>query len=407
MQRDLREAYIPACMDCQRNKGRTTKPTGPLHPLPIPDQRGDSIAIDFISPLPMDDSFDCIVTIMNRLGSDIRIAPTHTDITAEHFAAQFFDLWYCENGLPLNIVSNRDKLFVRKFWKALSVLSGVKLKMSTAYHPETDGSSERSNKTIVQCLHYHVERNEKGWARALPRVHFGIMNTVNMSTGFSLFQLRMGRAPRIIPPLVPTTAVTEDTPETEAAVALIDRLVLDVKEAQDNLLVAKVAQAEFANRHQRDEDSFAIGDKVLLSTAHRRREYMQAKLGHCAKFMPCFDGPYPTTRCNSDKSAYKIDLPNEPNQHPTFHASLLHRFVENDDELFPSCALARPGPVVTSEGEEEWYVDRILNERKRGRGVQYLVHWKGWGAEGDRWLAGRELADSQALDVWLTNGAGD
>src|ERR1700676_273516 len=152
MRKDLSEAYIPARVDCLRNKGRTSNPTGPLHPLPIPDQHGDSITIDFIGPCPRDDGFDCIVTITDRLGSDICIAPTHLDIMAEHFAAQFFDLWYCENGLPLDIVSDRDKLFVSKFWKALTKLTGVKLKMTSSYHPKTDGSSERSNKSIIQSL---------------------------------------------------------------------------------------------------------------------------------------------------------------------------------------------------------------------------------------------------------------
>jgi hypothetical protein len=72
------------------------------------------------------------------------------------------------NGLPDDIACDRDKLFVSKFWKALTKLTGVKLKMSTSYHPETDRSSERSNKTINQMLRYHVKRNQKGWARALP-----------------------------------------------------------------------------------------------------------------------------------------------------------------------------------------------------------------------------------------------
>jgi Integrase zinc binding domain len=131
MCKDLQEAYLPACVDCQRNKDPTLKLTGPLHPLPIPDQRGDSIAIDFIGPCPTDDGFDGIVTITDCLGADIHIAPTHMDITAECFTVQFFNLWYCENGLPLNIVSNRDKIFVSKFWKALMKLTGIKLKMSS------------------------------------------------------------------------------------------------------------------------------------------------------------------------------------------------------------------------------------------------------------------------------------
>jgi Integrase zinc binding domain len=159
MRSDLQSAYIPSCITCQRDKGRTAKPAGPLHPLPIPEQRGDSIAINFIRPLPLDNGYDCIVTITDRLGADIRIAATHSTITAERFATQFFNLWYCENGLPLNIVSNRDKIFISKFWKALTKLAGIKLKMSSAYHPETDGSSECSNKSAIQSLRFHVEHN--------------------------------------------------------------------------------------------------------------------------------------------------------------------------------------------------------------------------------------------------------
>jgi hypothetical protein len=148
MRQDLLEAYIPSCTECQWNKDTTSKPSGPLHPLPIPDQRGNSIGIDFIGPLLLNNGFDSIVTITDCLGSDICIAATHMDITAERFVAQFFDLWYCENSLPLNIVSDHDKIFVSKFWKALHVLTGIKLKMLLAYHPETDGSSKQSNKTI-------------------------------------------------------------------------------------------------------------------------------------------------------------------------------------------------------------------------------------------------------------------
>lgn len=156
MRHDLENAYIPACPDCQRNKSRTTKRAGPLHPLPIPDQRGNSVAIDFIGPLPLDGGFNCIVTFTDRLGSDIQIIPTRTNITAPELALLFFNHWFCENGLPLDIVSDRDKLFVSAFWKALHKLTGVKLKMSTAFHPQTDGTSERTNKTVNQAIRYHV-----------------------------------------------------------------------------------------------------------------------------------------------------------------------------------------------------------------------------------------------------------
>jgi hypothetical protein len=89
--------------------------------------------MDFIGPLPLDDNFDCILSITDCLGSDVHIVPTTSDINAEDLALVFFNHWYCENGLPSNIICDRDKLFVSKFWKALM---GVKLKMSSAYHPK-------------------------------------------------------------------------------------------------------------------------------------------------------------------------------------------------------------------------------------------------------------------------------
>lgn len=195
MRRDLEFSYIPACQDCMRNKSPTSKLSGPLHPLPVPENCGDSVAIDFIGPLPEDQGFNCIVTFTDRLNSDIRLVPTRTDISAADFASIFFNEWYCENGLPLNIVSDRDKLFISNFWKSLHELTGVKLNMSTSFHPESDSASERTNKTVNQAIRFHVDRNQKGWVRALPVIRFNMMNTVNASTGFSGFQLHMGRSP--------------------------------------------------------------------------------------------------------------------------------------------------------------------------------------------------------------------
>jgi hypothetical protein len=91
MRRDLETAYIPSCANCQRNKSTTSKPVRPLHPLPIPDSRCDSVAIDFIGPLPMDNSFDTIITFTDQLGSDIQIVPSISSLTAEQLAEVFFD----------------------------------------------------------------------------------------------------------------------------------------------------------------------------------------------------------------------------------------------------------------------------------------------------------------------------
>jgi len=275
MRRDLEKVYIPSCTDCLRNKSATRKPTGPLHSLPIPDDRGDSVAMDFIGPLPHDEEFDCILSMTDCLGSDVRIIPTRIDITAEELAILFFNHWYCENVLPKEIISDRDKLFVSKFWRALRKLTGVKLKLSSVYHPKTDGSSERSNKTINQCIRYHVRHNQKGWVHALPRIHFDIMNSVNASTGFSNFQIHLSLSPRLIPPIVPASLVSPVSNNSDAmhAKEVIKMIQTDVTEAKDNLIQAKVFQTFYANQNRSPKIPFKIGDKVMLSTLHRRQEF--------------------------------------------------------------------------------------------------------------------------------------
>jgi len=272
MCKDLEEKYIPGCQDCQRNKSPMTKPVGPLHPLKVPDGRCESIVLDFIGPLPEDDGSDCILMITDRLGSDIQIIPTRTNITAEELAIIFIDHWYCENGLPLEIISDRDKLFIAKFWKSLHKFSGVKLKMSSTNHPETDGSSKHTNKTVNQCLRFHVEQNQKGWKRALPRIRFFLMNTVNKSMGYSPFQLKYGRSPRILPHFENTMPVNKEDLD---AMEIIERIQQNVADAKDNLMLAKISQAYFANGKHSPKIVYKVGDKVMLSTSNRRREFKE------------------------------------------------------------------------------------------------------------------------------------
>ncbi len=269
--------------------------------------------------------------------------------------------------------------------------------MSTAYHPETDGASERTNKTVIQALRYHVQRNQKGWVRALPRVRFDLMNTVNRSTGFTPFQLHLGRSPRLLPPLITTSTALAEEFSTES---FIQCLQDDVAEARDNLLVAKVSQAFQANKHRGEEPSFKIGDFMMLNTANRRREYREKADGRTAKLMPRFDGKYEVVAAFPEASVYSINMPNAPLTYTTFHASELRPYHANDPVLFPSRELAQPGPVVTPDGEVEWLVESIVDERKRGRGRQYLVRFAGYGPDHDQWIARTELLHNEALDRW-------
>jgi len=283
MRRDLANAYIPSCTECQRNKDRTTKPVGPLHPLPVPDERFDTVGLDFVGPLPLDQGYDMILTMTDLLGAEVRASPTHSKATAADVALIIFDEWYCENGLMLRLISDRDHLFISAVWRELHKLTGVSIKMSTSYHPQTDGGSERTNKTFIQMLRYMVDQHQIGWVSKLPRMRFAFMNTVNASTGFSPFQLKTGRSPRLIPPIAPLPA--KSTVAQRTAHDIMKQIELDVKEAQDHLTAAKIRQAFHANQHRADEIEYKVGDRVMLSTANRRRNYKRKGKKRVAKFI--------------------------------------------------------------------------------------------------------------------------
>jgi hypothetical protein len=156
--------------------------------------------------------------------------------------------------------------------------------MSTSYHPETDGSSEWTNKSVNQAIRYHINNNQKGWLAKLLRIWFAIMNTVTASMGFSGFQLQTGQSPRVILPLIPLSA--DATTEQTTAYEIVTRITLDVKEAQDNLLAPKICQAYHANEHHAPEDIYEVGDLVMLSTENRCHNYKCKGKTCVAKLMP-------------------------------------------------------------------------------------------------------------------------
>jgi hypothetical protein len=248
------------------------------------------------------------------VGSDIQVAACSSKINAEGFTNLFFDKWFCENRCPLEIISNRDKLFISKFWRVLTKLARVKLKMSSAYHLQTNGMSEQTNKMVIQCLRYHIACNQKGWVKSLPKVHFDIINTMNSLTGFSLFMLKTRKSLCLLPPLL--EEVSDDEDPSDGAVAA--KRVLGVIEnnicsACDCMPAAKVSQVHHTNRDHTADLCFKVGDLVMLTTAQQRRKYMQAKDGRVAKFMARYDGLYQVLEAFPKTSTYKLKLPTTSN----------------------------------------------------------------------------------------------
>ena len=175
---------------------------------------------------------------------------------------------------------------------------------------------------------------------------------------------------------------------------------MDINEAQDNLIMAKIFQAHYANTARGREVEYKVGDRVMLSTFHRWREYRKKGEKRAAKFFPQWDGPYTVVDANPKSSTYTLDMDCHDGIFPVFHGSELKLHIANDETLFPNRGHPRPGPVLTSNGLEEHEIESILDSRRRGRGWQFLVRWVGFGPEDDEWLSSCMLEDCEALDRW-------
>jgi hypothetical protein len=124
--------------------------------MPIPSNRFSEMALDFVGPVPKSNGFDMILGMTDRLTNYVKLEPVHSTATAQDIADVVYHSWYRQFGMPEAMTSDRDKLFTSKFWKELFKKTKVQLRMSTAYHPETDGSSERANKTLIEALRHYV-----------------------------------------------------------------------------------------------------------------------------------------------------------------------------------------------------------------------------------------------------------
>ncbi|SGY57170.1 BQ5605_C006g04232 [Microbotryum silenes-dioicae] len=357
-------AYVSTCDVCQRTKATTTGALGVLHALAVPDGLMQEVALDFVGPLPKSQGFDMLLTITDRLSGYTRLIPSLAADTAKDIAERFHEGWHRFFGPPTRIVSDRDKLFTSHFWRAYHNLMGTRLAMSTSFHPETDGRSERTNKTAIQALRAVVNKQQNNWVRHLVNIEFAINASVNAST-----------------------KIADLIAERKAVLA----------EVRDALAAAKVRQAEQVNRHRRPEPDIAVGDFVMVDTRDRRLRF---KTGHrkSAKLFDRFEGPYKVIAANVATSNYTLQLSEGDRSHPTFHVSKLRPYRANDPNLFPNREPARPKPVIV-DGHEEWVVREILEETTRG-GKRYRVWWEGY-LQHEATMEPREnLVGTEALRCW-------
>ena len=382
-------AFCETCHTCKISKPSNQKPYGLLNPLSVPSYPWESIGMDFVGPLPesgnRDGYFDSITVIICLLTSMVHLVPSRTNYNASQLAELMFEHVYKLHGLPKNIISDRDVLFTSTFWKRLHHLIGTKLRLSSAYHPQSDGSTERANRTITQMLCQCVHSNQKDWVAKLPAIEFAVNSARSESTGFAPFFLNFGRMPR--------TMIWDSPPSTEFPsvrnFALQKKLA--IMAAHDSILSARVKQMRDANRKRRVAP-FKQGELVYLSTKN-----ISFTKGLAHKLLPKFIGPYKILQ-DFENSSFKLELPPHLKRrgvHDVFHSSLLREHLPNDDRLFPG---RLDSQIETPETDREWAVDRILSHSGAKTDSIFEIKWK----SGDvTWLPYYQIMHLQALTEYL------
>ncbi|SGY38977.1 BQ5605_C003g02116 [Microbotryum silenes-dioicae] len=386
--------YVESCSVCQTMKMHGTGFAGRIHNLNVPDRPMREVGLDFVGPLIPSNGNDALLTVTDRLSGYVRLIPCQTTDDAATTAKRFFDGWHRYFGMPRVLISDRDKLFTSEFWKAYMDRMGTKLAMSTAFHPQTNGRSERTNRTVIQVLRTLVNRRQNDWANHIATVEFVINSSLNKSTGKTPFEVVLGFNPELTP-----IAPRDGSTVLQAVEAVVDERETAVAEARDNLAIAKIRQAEQSNRRRKVDPVFAVGDKVLVDSRDRRLRYKADGEARSTKFFPRFDGPYEVLAARPETSNYTLKLNPGDKTHNVFHVSKLRRWVANDGEAFPGRHAAEPAAIIV-QGNEEWEVERIVDEKGKGKRKKFLVKWKGWADSDNTWEPRSHLEETAALDRW-------
>jgi hypothetical protein len=384
MGRDI-EKFCLSCGNCQMGKTSNQLKPGLLHNLPIPSRPWQSVGMDFVGPFPECEGYDYLWVIICRLTNQVHL----TAITVRTKTTELAWLYIRDivrlHGMPESIVSDRDSKFTAKFWRELHRAMGTKLLMSTSFHPQTDGHSERAIRSIGQILRTTVSSDQKDWKPRLPLVEFALNSSINSSSGFAPFELNSGYMPRLVP--FPTDGI-----KYRGVKEFAQRARANLEIAHDAIIEARINATYKANQTRAEEKPFKVGDLAYLSTANLNLPKRRAR-----KLAPKYIGPFKVTKVLSETSNYELELSPElvaRRIHPRFHISLLRAHEPNDDGIFPSRESKRFYDFGMPD-DDEWMVDEIVGHRFNGRSIEFNVRW----TAGDHtWEPYAHVKDLEALD---------
>ena len=375
MWKDVKE-FVLSCDICSRSKTPRHRPYGLLQPLSVPRRPWSSVSMDFITDLPPSNSFDSIFVVVDRLTKMAHFVPCKKTSSSEDTARLFLDNVYRYHGLPDDIVSDRGTQFVSKFWRCLFEILKVDIKLSSAFHPQTDGQTERVNQVLEQYLRCSINYQQDDWTAYLPLAEFAYNNTLHSSTQSTPFFSNYGYHPKI-------DLLSPETNSNPAAEGFVRQLSELQTTLRLQLQSAQQAYKTSADKFRNEAPAFKIGDKVWLLRRNIKTKRPCDKLDYRRL------GPFVVQK-QINPVAYRVELPATMKVHPVFHVSLLEPYRESS---FPG-RVQSPPPSIEIENHEEYEVDKILDSRRRWGKLEYFVHWSGYDINERTWESAENLANA-------------
>lgn len=367
--------YIQHCPHCNLHRTRRHKPFGSLQPISSPSMPFHTLCIDFILALPQAENFDCVMSVTDKFSKRITLIPGAATFGAAKWADLLLDrLRLADWGIPKSIISDRDRKFTSVLWKQLFTKLGTSLLLSTSYHPQTDGQSERTNQTVEIMLRYIISENvnnTKTWPFALSSIQAVLNNSKSASTDKSPNEIVMGFKTNEGWPL-----------SSEDAMDFASARDIHRREAAEAMGFANARSKIYYDANHK-KMSLKVGDKAYIKL-HRGYKLPG---NPSRKLSQQVAGPFPIVR-KVGELAYELAIPERWKIYPVISIAQLEPSLSGSD---PYGREIPPGPAIEVDGEIEYEVEAILNKRERKIGrsrskiIQYLVKWKDYPNEENTW----------------------
>jgi hypothetical protein len=379
-QREYVTRYVENCDMCKRIKPVRHAPYGLLKPLQLPERPWNSISMDFITGLPEAGNDNAIWVVVDRMTKMSHFIPVSDTLKPDEMARKFMTHIFKYHGLPTEIISDRGSVFTSKFWTEITNQLGIKRRLSTAYHPQSDGQTERINAILEQFLRAYCNYQQDNWRDLLTLAEFCYNNTVTETTKVSPFFGNYGYHPRAFNDLIENK--NTNPPGNKDSIESLQQLH---EQLRGEIAYAQATQSEYANKKRLPDLRLNTGDKVWLRRKNIKTTRPSSKLDW--KYL----GPYTIIQKVGQK-AYKLDLPPAVRIHPVFHSSLLEPVSEKTP--IPGQINPEPPPIEI-DGQDEWEVEEIIDSKLIRNKVHYRVKWKDYSDLDKTWYSAENFTNAQ------------